>query len=66
LCEPHQEDAGIKAGDRMVSLGNTKVATIDDLATTLARIKPGARIPVVIDRNGKKLTLHAKVGQLTT
>jgi S1-C subfamily serine protease len=56
--------AGIKSGDLIVTVNKTAVANTDDLATALAELKPGMTIPVVVMRNGKKLTFHVKLGEL--
>jgi putative serine protease PepD len=56
--------AGIRAGDVIVAVSGTPVLTADDLAAALARVKPGTSIPVQLVRNGKKLTIRVKVGQL--
>jgi serine protease Do len=56
--------AGIKSGDLIVTVDKTAVANTDDLATVLAGLKPGTTIPVVVMRDGKKLTLHVKLGEL--
>ena len=56
--------AGMKAGDRIVSLKKTPVASTDDLAAALASVKPGTSVPVTVERNGKKLTLDVTAGQL--
>jgi S1-C subfamily serine protease len=56
--------AGIKSGDLIVTVDKTAVANTDDLATVLAGLKPGTTIPVVVMRDGKKLTVHVKLGEL--
>jgi putative serine protease PepD len=56
--------AGMKAGDVIVSVDGTPVPSTDDLATVLAQIKPGTKVPVEIVRNGKKVELEVTVGQL--
>jgi putative serine protease PepD len=56
--------AGMKAGDRIVSLDGTPVASTDDLAAALASVKPGTTIPVTVERNSEKRTLDVTVAQL--
>jgi putative serine protease PepD len=56
--------AGIKPGDRLVEVDGTPVANVDELATTLATLKPGKQIPVVVSRGGRKQTIEVTVGQL--
>jgi S1-C subfamily serine protease len=56
--------AGIKSGDLIVALNKAVVTNTDDLATVLAGLKPGAKVPVVVVRNGKKLTVDVTLGEL--
>jgi putative serine protease PepD len=56
--------AGIKAGDQIVELKKTPVASTDDLAAVLAGIKPHTTVPIVVIRNGKRLTIDVTVGEL--
>jgi S1-C subfamily serine protease len=56
--------AGIKAGDVIVKVANTPVTNTDELAAALAGVKPGTTIPIEVVRNGRKLTIKVKVGQL--
>jgi S1-C subfamily serine protease len=56
--------AGIKPGDLIVTVNKTTVTNTDDLATVLAQLKPGQKIPVEVIRNGKRLTIEVTLGQL--
>jgi S1-C subfamily serine protease len=56
--------AGMHAGDLIVSVNKTVVANTDEIATVLAGLKPGDTVPIVVDRNGKKLTLNVTLGEL--
>ena len=58
------DTAGIKPGDLIASLNKTVVANTDDLATDLATLKPGTMVPVKVVRNGKKLTIDVRLGEL--
>jgi S1-C subfamily serine protease len=58
------DSAGIKPGDLIVAVNKTVVANTDELATVLAQIKPGTTIPIEVLRNGRKLRLQVKVGEL--
>ena len=49
--------AGLRSGDRIVSVDGTKVTASSD-ATDVIRSHPGQSIPIVVDRAGKTLTLH--------
>ena len=44
--------SGIVAGDRILSIGGQPVATIDDVAATLAGLQPGATVKVVVRTSG--------------
>jgi putative serine protease PepD len=52
------ESAGIKTGDVIQSIGGKKVETSDDLASVIAGYKPGDKVPVVVERGGKQVTLQ--------
>jgi S1-C subfamily serine protease len=56
--------AGIKPGDVVVAINKTPLQTADDLATALATVKPGTTVRVTVARNGRKLTIDVKVGEL--
>ncbi len=58
--EPHSaaDIAGIKAGDRVVGIDGSDIRTWDDMVQIVA-LSAGARLPIVIDRGGKRLTLFA-------
>lgn len=51
---------GIKAGDTIVKLDDTKVANIDELRNALGKKKPGDDVRVTVERNGKELELKGK------
>ncbi len=50
--------AGIKAGDVILSIDGIPTSDANSLKNTVASIKPGKKAPVVLIRNGKKITLH--------
>jgi serine protease Do len=51
------DKAGIKRGDVVLSVDGKAVETSNDLKNTVAGIQPGKKIPVVIFRAGKELTV---------
>ena len=51
------EAAGIRLGDRIVSVDGHRFATFDRLST-FVRARPDQRLTLVIDRGGHLLTLH--------
>lgn len=59
--------AGIKPGDRLVSIGGVEVATLDDVSAIVDKLPAGSRLETVIDRNGRSqkigVTLAAREGE---
>jgi len=47
-----------KRGDLIIGLGNTKIKENLDLILGLEKYKPGDKVKITIDRNGKKLELN--------
>ncbi len=52
------DKAGIKRGDVVLSVDGKNVETSNDLKNTVAYITPGKKVPIVIFRNGKEITLE--------
>ncbi|WP_107469852.1 M50 family metallopeptidase [Streptomyces mangrovisoli] len=52
--------AGLKAGDKIVSFDGVKTDDWDKLSD-LIRAVPGKQVPIVVERDGRQLTLHAKI-----
>ncbi|MCJ8158798.1 Do family serine endopeptidase [Sphingomonas sp. LaA6.9] len=55
--------AGIQQGDVVTKVGDTAVTPDNTLSYLVANQKPGARVPIEIYRNGKRMTVTATVGQ---
>lgn len=55
--------AGIKAGDRIVSLGGREMATFDDIRL-YAQIRPGEPVEIVIDRGGQRIVRQGRIGSV--
>jgi putative serine protease PepD len=54
---------GLHPGDVIVSVAGKPTPTTDELSAVLATLKPGKTVPVVVrHQNGKKTTLHVKLG----
>ena len=53
------EKAGIKAGDVLVQLGDSKIAIIEDFENALRKHKPGDKVKVVVKRAGKTVESEA-------
>ncbi|WP_446665490.1 M50 family metallopeptidase [Flexivirga sp. B27] len=51
--------AGLKPGDRIVSINGTDVSTTIDF-TNIVRSHPDERIPLVVERDGKTVTLQVR------
>lgn len=54
--------AGIVPGDRVTALGGRGVETFDDIAG-FARLRPGERVEIVVDRGGAAQTLVTTIGE---
>jgi S1-C subfamily serine protease len=55
--------AGIKAGEQLVSVAGSPATTTDDIALALAQQKPGATIPVQVRDGQGTHTVNVKLGQ---
>ena len=55
--------SGMKAGDVIVSVDGIATPNVDALSAALARLTPGAKVPVVVEhQDGKQTTLHVTLG----
>jgi hypothetical protein len=52
--------AGLKAGDRLLTIDSRWTDSVADLFAAAGLIKPGATAPVVVKRDGKEITLKVK------
>ncbi|MEV5534280.1 M50 family metallopeptidase [Streptomyces prunicolor] len=52
--------AGLKAGDKILSFNGVKTTDWNKLSD-LIRAAPGKTVPIVVERKGEALTLHAKI-----
>jgi membrane-associated protease RseP (regulator of RpoE activity) len=52
--------AGLKAGDRFVSFDGVRTESWNQLSD-LIRANPGKEVPIVVERGGEQITLHAKI-----
>jgi putative serine protease PepD len=55
--------AGIKAGEQLVSVAGSPATTTDDIAVALAEQKPGATIPIQVRDTQGTHTVDVKLGQ---
>ena len=51
--------AGVKVGDRIVSIGDTQVNSWTQMGKAIRAQQTGSAVPVVVDRHGQLVTLHA-------
>ncbi len=56
------DDAGLRAGDRIVRIGGEAVSDSDDVASAVAARKPGDVVDVVVQRSGEQRTLKVTLG----
>jgi putative serine protease PepD len=55
--------AGMRVGDVIVAVDGMPTPDVDALSAVLAQLKPGLKIPVVVEhQDGKKTTLHVTLG----
>ncbi|MFI8190328.1 M50 family metallopeptidase [Streptomyces sp. NPDC085946] len=52
--------AGLKARDEIVSFNGVRTENWDELSD-LIRANPGKEVPIVVERGGEQVTLHAKI-----
>ncbi|GIW71344.1 MAG: serine endoprotease DegQ [Planctomycetota bacterium] len=55
--------AGLRPGDRIVSLHGTAVQSAPELVTVIRGLEPGTRIEIEVERGGARLTLAATLGR---
>jgi putative serine protease PepD len=55
--------AGMRVGEAILSVDGMPTPNVDALSAVLARLKPGLKVPVVVEhQDGRKTTLHATLG----
>jgi len=57
--------AGVKVGDRIVSIGGIRVNSWTQMGNAIRSQQVGREVPVVVDRHGRLVTLHATLASLT-
>jgi hypothetical protein len=53
--------AGIRNGDRIVSIGETTTNSTSEVQTAVGNLRPGSSVSVVVSRDGEQITVEAKV-----
>jgi len=56
------EKAGLKGGDVIIKLGESKVGNLDDFDSALRKFKGGDKVTVVVKREGKEVPLTVTLG----
>jgi Zn-dependent M28 family amino/carboxypeptidase len=57
------ERAGVRGGDVLVRFGGTEVTDIYAFTYALREARPGDRVEVVVERDGRRLTFQAVLGE---
>jgi RIP metalloprotease RseP len=57
--------AGIRSGDRIVAVDGVAVSTFEDMTREVRR-RPGAEVPVTVERDGRRLELAVRLGAKAT
>jgi serine protease Do len=60
------EKAGIKTEDIIVHYGDKQIDTEEELVQAVEQTKPGTEVPMTVVRNGKRVTVKVKIGQVRT
>jgi Zn-dependent M28 family amino/carboxypeptidase len=50
--------AGIKPGDNIIQLGDSKIGNLEDFDSALRKYKAGDKVPVVLQRDGQEVTVE--------
>jgi serine protease Do len=61
--ESAAEKAGIKKGDVISKIGDTKIETPDDLTAAIRKHKPGDKVTITLQRNKKEQKVTAELGK---
>jgi membrane-associated protease RseP (regulator of RpoE activity) len=57
--------AGVRTGDRIVSVAGIRVSTWTQMGKAIRAQHAGSDVPVVVDRHGRLVTLHATLASLS-
>lgn len=56
------DKAGLKGGDVIIRLGDSRVGNLDDFDSALRKYKAGDKVPVTVKRDGKDVTVTVTLG----
>ena len=54
--------AGIRVGDKLIDYAGQAVRVGDDVTFLVMATRPGSRVPVSLERNGRRMTLEVPIG----
>lgn len=54
--------AGVRPGDRLVSIGDVEVASLDDVSEIIGKLPAGSRVELVVQRSGRNQKLALTLG----
>jgi membrane-associated protease RseP (regulator of RpoE activity) len=57
--------AGLHAGDKIISIAGQPVGNWTQMGKAIRSQQPGTPVPVVVDRHGRRVTLHPSFAKLT-
>jgi len=57
------EKGGLLAGDIIIQVGDSKIGSLEDFDSALRKHKGGEKVPVVVRRAGKEVTLEVTLGE---
>ncbi len=57
------EKAGMRSGDVVIKIGNTKISNASELTRAIGAYKPNSQVEIVALRNGRQLTFNVKLGE---
>jgi hypothetical protein len=57
------EKAGLKAGDIIVQVGDSKIGNLEDFDSALRKFKAGDKVPVRVERESETLTFEVVLGE---
>jgi S1-C subfamily serine protease len=57
------DKAGLRAGDRVKSMGDKRIASVAEAGTALATMAEGAKLALTIDRDGQEREIVVELGR---
>ncbi|MDP9072449.1 MAG: trypsin-like peptidase domain-containing protein [Actinomycetota bacterium] len=55
------EEAGMRPGDVVTNVGDRRVGTVEELLAALRQRRPGDRVPITVERDGRSLRVDVTV-----